>query len=471
MDKSVKKNFFFAFGAQSVSLASSLMMTFVAPSLVGVKSFAYWQLFLTYVSYVSITRIGINDGLYLRLGGKNYKDLDFKLLSCERRIFITFQFVVACFLGLIVCLQDIEYDRKFVLIVCVLCIIIVNANGYLIYILQSVNLTSIYSISVILQNTTWFIAIGIIIFLKIYDFKIIIYMYVLGHVLAGIYLAYNAKEIVKWKRASYKEAFNDIIKNIKCGIQLMISTYASSFTVASCRLIVDMAWGVEVFGFFSFSLTLANVFLTFISQISIIVFPALRRIPNNRIKTVYIYLNDILSIILPIVMLGYFPIMLLINYFLNQYSQSLTYLPIFLPICVFDGKMQMLCSSFFKSMRRETALLFINVGTLINSIFIGLLGAFYVKNISFVAIGILVIIGLRSIVSELLLAKWMNVCIYKELIQEILLIILFVIGCYTFKPVDIFWGYGIIYLIYLIINRKRIKNILNMRKDKKDDCR
>ena len=50
MNKMVIKNFFYAFGAQLVSLAASLILTFIAPALLGVEQFAYWQLFLTYVT-------------------------------------------------------------------------------------------------------------------------------------------------------------------------------------------------------------------------------------------------------------------------------------------------------------------------------------------------------------------------------------------------------------------------------------
>ena len=104
MNKTVIKNFFFAFGAQIVSLSASLLITFVTPALIGREEFAYWQLFLTYVTYVNITRLGINDGLYLRLGGKRYEELDFALLSHERQIYIGYQTIVALiFAGIMFC--------------------------------------------------------------------------------------------------------------------------------------------------------------------------------------------------------------------------------------------------------------------------------------------------------------------------------------------------------------------------------
>lgn len=464
MNRTVIKNFFYAFGAQVVSLLASLLITFFAPAFIGVKQFAYWQLFLTYVTYVNITRLGINDGLYLRLGGKRYEDLDFDLLSHERQVYIGYQTIIALIFSIIVFLLSVSSDRKFVLLSCAICIIIVNANGYLIYILQAVNLTSIYSTSVVLQNLTWFIAAAIICFGKVYSYKVIIVMYICGHMCAGIYLMYHAKEIVRHKYVKIGLVIKDIKENVKCGIKLMIATYAGSLIVSSVRMIVDASWGVEVFGVFSFSLTLSNVFLTFISQVSIVVFPALRRVQVNEQQKVYVMLRNGLSLILPLVMAGYLPIVIIVQWFLPQYSDSLAFLPMFLPICTFDGKMQMLCSSFFKSLRKENTLLKINVITLMLSMIVALLGSFIVKDINFVALGILGVVAFRSIVSEVILAKYMDCIIYKDLMQEILMVLLFVLGALYLKPFIMFIIYTIAYIGYLVVNRNKVKQLVALKR-------
>lgn len=463
MNKVVIKNFFFAFGAQVVSLSASLLITFFAPALIEREEFAYWQLFLTYVTYVNITRLGISDGLYLRLGGKRYEELDFELLSHERQIYVCYQAIIALIFAGLIYFSSISPDRKFVLLACAACIVIVNANGYLIYILQAVNLTSIYSTSVVLQNMTWFIAVGIICFGRILSYKVIVIMYVCGHLCSSVYLMYHAKEIVKHKYIKLGRVLTDIKENIKCGIKLMIATYAGSLIISSVRMIVDASWGVEVFGVFSFSLTLSNVFLTFISQVSIVVFPALRRVPVNRQKKVYIMMRNALSLILPLVMAGYLPIVLIVHQFLPQYIDSLAFLPMFLPICTFDGKMQMLCSSFFKSLRKENTLLKTNLFTLLLSMVVALTGCFIVKNINFVAVGILVVVAFRSIISELILAKEMKCTIYKDLTMEILMVVLFIVGATRLRPMTMFVVYAIIYVMYLLINMKKVNELVHLR--------
>lgn len=460
MNKEVIKNFFYAFGAQIVSLLASLVITFLSPGLIGREQFAYWQLFLTYVTYVNITRLGVNDGLYLRLGGKRYEDLEFDLLSHERQVYICYQLVIAVLFAIGVLTFSNSPDRIFVLLACAICIVVVNANGYLIYILQAVNRTSVYSTSVVIQNLTWFVAVGIIYFGQVLSYKVIIIMYVCGHICSSLYLMYHAKEIVKHKYVKIQSVFYDIKENIKCGIKLMIATYAGSLIVSSVRMFVDVAWGVEVFGVFSFSLTLSNVFLTFISQTSIVVFPALRRVRPDAQKQVYMKLRNGLSLILPLVMAGYLPIVFIVHRFLPQYIDSLTFLPMFLPICTFDGKMQMLCSSFFKSLRMENTLLNINVFTLVMSVGVALLGCYGIKDINFVAIGILVVVAVRSIISEIILAKKMNCSIYRDLVLEIMMVVVFVTGAVSLTPTVMFILYGVIYLLYLAINKNKLRDLL-----------
>lgn len=227
-------------------------------------------------------------------------------------------------------------------------------------------------------------------------------------------------------------------------------------------MIIDASWGVEVFGYFSFSLTLANVFLTFINQVSIAVFPALRRVKSEKQQDAYYLMRNILSLLLPIVMLGYFPITIIVHLILPQYEQSLVYLPVFLPICTFDGKMQMMCTTFFKSLRKETMLLWINLCTLVGSIALACVGAFLIRNVEFVAYSILIVIALRSVVSELILGHMMKNNIRHELIQEIGLVAIFVVLTKFFSAAYMFVIFGIIYIIYLRSNRVRVKKIVQM---------
>ena len=453
-------NVFYAVGAQVVSLLASLVVSFIAPKLIDVSNYAFWQLFLFYVTYVNITRLGLLDGLYLRLGGKKYKDLNHARLGNEWLLFVIYQCIVASILFVIVIFSQMEPDRKFVFGMCCLCMVIINSNNFFSYILQSVNQTKKFSISVIIQNLIWFVAVAIIVCFKIYSYKVIVICYTVGHILAGIYLSHFTKEIWHVKHNEIKDTLNDIKLNIGCGIFLMISSYAGNLIIGSSRMIIDGAWGVETFGYFSFSLTLANFFLTFINQISLVLFPTLKSMKNDKQLETYSMVRDLLGLVLPGVLIGYLPISILIKLWLPQYIPSLDYLMFFLPICTYDGKMQMLCSTYFKVLRKERLFMFINVTTMIFSALLATIGCYVVKNIYFVAICILLVIAIRSIVSEIILARMMKKNIIIKLVEENLLVLIFILVTNIFNMYIASIIYISIYIIYLRINKNIIRKMV-----------
>lgn len=75
-----------------------------------------------------------------------------------------------------------------------------------------------------------------------------------------------------------------------------------------------------------------------------------------------------------------------------------------MPLLVFDGKMNMLCSTYFKVYNDTNHLLFFNCMALVVSLLLSCFGAYVIGSIEFVVCGLLAAIMLRSIFSERYLA-------------------------------------------------------------------
>ena len=65
-----------AFGSNLLALAVSLIVTLLLPKLLGITDYGFWQLYVFYVGYVGVLQFGWSDGIYLRLGGKQYASLN-----------------------------------------------------------------------------------------------------------------------------------------------------------------------------------------------------------------------------------------------------------------------------------------------------------------------------------------------------------------------------------------------------------
>ena len=446
--------------AQAVSLFTSVLVSFFAPKVLGMQSFGYWQLFLFYVTYVNISRLGVIDGIYLRIGGREYNRLDYALYSSEWKVFAFGQMVFAIGFALFSVMSSPEGDRLFVLLACSVCILIINSNNYFGYILLAVYRTKEYSISVILQNATWFIAILFVCVFRVDEYKILIVSYVFGHVLAGIFLMFRSREIAFCPALEIRKAVLEILKDARIGIKLMVSTYVSVLMLGVTRFVVDGRWGIEAFSVFSLALSLTNFALQFISQAGMVLFPALRRVDEDKLKDMYEWARDGLSIGFPIVLLLYIPIKVLLSVWLPQYEDSFYFMGLLLPLCLYDGKMQMLYVTYMKVLRQEKALMIINLFSLMASIAWSLVGAYLLNDLSSISLGLVVIIAARSMLADGYLVRLLGGGVGRVAISECALSAAYLM-CVVFLP-DVICLFASIalYGIFLLCNLGRAKELI-----------
>lgn len=454
------KNIIYAFSAQAISLCMSVLMSLIVPKLLGVQEYSYWQLFLFYSSYAGFCHLGFNDGLYLRLGGQTYKQLDKRLISTQIKIMMLFQIIISALIAIFSFTLIDDSNRTFVITCAAIYLIIYNLSGCVNYIFQAVNQTKIFSISTMIDRTFFIAAVLIMLFVKVDSFKYFIVLYLIARSISLLYCVIKGKELIFSRLYNIKEAFHEIWVNISVGIKLMIANIASMLILGIGRQITDMVWGIEAFGKFSFSLSLTNFFLLFISQVSMVLFPALRRSSEKELKGFYNIARTSLGLLLPIVFIAYEPIKLLLEMWLPQYGESIRYLALLLPLCTFDGKMSLLCNTYFKVLRKEKMLLYVNIMSMIISLCLSFVGAYLLKNIYFIVVSMIISIAIRSIVSEIYLAKLMNSRVIFSITTEVILAGVFMITAWFMKPIPACMIFIFAYIVFLIINKNKVKYLI-----------
>ncbi len=455
MDRELKKtalsNLLYSFFAQGVSMCLSIMMSLLIPKLLGIEDFGYWQLFLFYINYVGFFHFGITDGMYLKTGGVKYEDLDKKNISTQFYMLLCIQIMILMFILFLLNIYSIDNTRKIILTSTGVYMIIANLNWYLGYVFQATNLVKVYSVSVIIDKIFFLIFIIMALFFKINNILIYIPVFIFTTMCALFFSIFKSKDIIFTKPYPIVKSLRITLESAKIGIKLTISSVSSLLILGVGRFIVDKAWGIESFSKFSLALSLTNFFLLFISQISIVLFPALRRVDKEVSKKIYNKFNLYLDALLPIIYVLYIPIKIFLTKWLPQYSQSLLYLAILLPICIFDGKTQMLNNTYFKVLRKENTLLKINLFSTAISIILSLVSVFILKNINLVIIGILIAVCIRSIIGEIILSKEMKLSVnIKQLLYNITFSALFVIYSLIFSNSIAFMLTIISYIIYSV---------------------
>lgn len=453
-----KKNLFFAFFAQIISLASSLFMTLIVSKIISVEQYSYWQLFLFYAGYVGLGLMGINDGIYLRIGGKSYENLKYRDIGAQFKIVVIMELFFS-FLVIILSFLVKNNDRAFVVFMTAIYLLFNNITNFLSSILQAVNRTYQFSISVILERTIFFLLLFFFTLKKCISYQSIIIIYIFAKLFALIYSLIYTREFSFQNVKINIEDIKDLFINVKIGIVLLISSLAGSLIIGISRIMIDDFWGVTQFGKVSFALLLTNFFLQFINQIGMVLFPALRTITKEKQLEIYIKIRPILSWILTAILIGYIPICEFLKVWTPNYIDSLKYLTITMLICIYDGKMQLLLSTYMKVLRKERQLMIINCIMLILS-FITCYTATYILN-DFILLLIVMTfsVGLRSMVTELYVNRILSINHNKYIIFENLLSLVFVFSTYCIGGIESLMLYTFLYLFYLFCCKKELRDL------------
>ena len=455
------KDIALAFLSQGISVLSSMVLSLLLPKLLGVREYGYWQLLIFYMSYAGFLHFGLNDGLYLENGGKTRSSIDKKSVNSQFAISILFQGVMAIAVFLIAMTGPFEKERALVLTIFSVSFLLTNASSLLGFVFQAMNETPLFSFSSVIETLSLFIIfIGLMLF-RIDYVGPYLFAYLISKIARLGFCLYHARDFIRSGLYNPKRSVGMSLHSINIGSKLMISNIMSQLILGSVRFFTDANWGIEVFSIVSFSISITSLFLTFLSQVSMVFFPNLKQASEGNRKNVFLIMRDGLDLMLPAVYVLFGPIVVVLTLWLPQYARSLELFSILFPICVFDGKMDIVGTTFFKVLRREKQLLKINVIAFLASFLVTLVGTYLFHSVELTLAGVMLILGFRSTYSEFKISKLLNVKSTRLGILALCLSAAFVLIAQVANPLSTSLIICIVYLGYLFFNRNELQNVLH----------
>lgn len=396
-DISLKRNFSYAFAAQGVALAVGCITNLILPRVLGAEDFSWWQLFTFYATYIPCLALGINDGVYLRYGGKDKSQLDPAALRSQFWVGAAFQLVLAAALGALMGLAVADPQRRAVLLGALAYFWLYSCHNHLGYLFQARGETDVYSRSVIWSKGAYLAGQCLLLGAGTAGVADLMALYIGSAGLGFLYLWARIRGEFRGAGLRFALGAAECRRSAGAGISLMVSNLCAMLVLGVGRQVVDLRWGVLAFGQISFSLTLINFGLTFLSQVSMVLFPALRRVSGDQQAVYCRRLEEGLYLLLPWIYVLALPGRALLEWWLPEYRQSLAWLPLVLPICYFDCKMNLLGNTFLKVLNRQTQLLKINLATILASLALSAAGAWVLDSMVWVVLGMAASIALRSV--------------------------------------------------------------------------
>ncbi len=450
------KNFSYTFTSNIISLVISTLIVVVIPKLIGIEMYGYWQLYIFYSSYVGFMHFGWNDGVYLRYGGKEYEKLDKDKFFSQFYMLLISQLIIGVLVYLASSMFNLGYDKRFIIQMTAICLVLNNVRGMLTFLLQATNRFKEYAKITILDRLLYVIFIVVFLLAHIRDYRFMIVADLLGKGFSLAYAMMLNKSIVIQSIKKFKLNFMETWLNISAGIMLMFSSIASMLIIGIVRFGIERGWDVGVFGKVSLTLSISNLFMTFINAIGLILFPLLRRTDKKRYPELYTTMRTMLMPALLGILLLYHPIRLVLSTWLPQYTDSLLYMAILFPISIYEGKMSLLIITYLNTMRKEREMLAINLITLVISVTTTLITTVWLGNLEAAILTIPILLAVRSIIAEIYLTKLLGISVMKDILFELGMSAIFIGSGWFFHNYMTFVIYGGAYVLYLLMKRKQI---------------
>lgn len=450
------KNISYAVTSNLVNLLVSLFTSLIIPRFIGVESFAFWQLYLFYSLYIGVLHFGWNDGIYLRYGGKKMSELNGILFRDQ---FISLFIVQLIFAGILVFIAfdlKVNVNRSYVVGMVALNIILTNLRWMLIYIFQATNQIKEYAKVLIIERGIYGVFLACIILFGYKGFKLLLWADAAGKLVSLLFALFFCRELIFKNKGFYQFRFDEIFKNIKVGVKLMIANLASNFTIGVVRLGIERTWDVITFGKISLTISAANLMIVFINSVGIVLFPMLKQLETNKQSQVYMLIRSFISPILLLLLLVYFPLKEVLLIWLPKYSDSLQYLTFVFPMFVFEAKMALLINTYLKALRKEKWLLKFNLLSLFISGLLTVTFTLIYKNLDLLMSSIVFVIAFRAIISELYLASQLRINVGKQIILECLFVFVFTVLTWFFNNTLLNSLLSIIIVLNFVMNRDKV---------------
>jgi hypothetical protein len=293
------------------------------------------------------------------------------------------------------------------------------------------------------------------------DYHIIVLADVLAKTLAFIVSILWCRDIVFAKPANIVVGLRECVQNISVGIKLLFANIASMLITGIVRWGIEQKWDVATYGKISFSLSVSQFLLTFISAVALVLYPTLRRIEEENLPRIYKKIRN--SLMLPLLgcMILYYPVEIVLSQWLPQYAESMRYMAILFPLCIFAAKMSLLIQTYMNVFRLEKKMLIVNVVGVAIAVITTIISVFIMENLTAAVVSIVINQVVRCLLAEYALTKQIQIDVKKNNLYEIALTVVFIISNWYIGGWIGVGVYTAVFVLYCIVERRQFVDLVS----------
>ncbi len=342
-------------------LVVGILNGFFLPMVFSIEGYALFRTFTLYATYAVVFSFGLTDGLYLILGGKEESKID--VSKTKAYYFFLIKLQAAIFVVLFILSYLILKDTALIFF------------SFFIMPLQLIHFFRLYyralgefdkysSLQIVLVVLELLNTLFIVFYFKSDNPNLFITFKILNHIIVAVlftiifYRNHKDAKTVKLERVDY-------YKVMKSGFIVLMADMAAALMFSLDRWFVMIFFSKQEFAYYSFAVSILNLFLVFITSITNIFYSYI----SKRIKDCkYIKnLKNYVLIVSSFFPLGYFLLKFIIETYLLKYVDALEVLWILVLMLPFISVVNVLYVNLYKAsksikiyLKRMIVMLFIS---------------------------------------------------------------------------------------------------------------
>lgn len=335
-------------------MLAGVLVGFLLPKLIGVTDYGYYKTFSLYISYVGLFHFGLEDGIYLIYGGKNFNDLDKR----KFRFYCSFLMLLEAAISVVfigISLAAVRGDLRFIFLCVAVYLFTINIGNFYQFISQ---ITSRFTELTVIGLTRSFLTIAsVAVMWLLYryapngvNYKIFIIFTVGISCLTMFVYMFLYRKLTFGKTIGWKEGRADLRLFIKVGLPLMVANLCSTLILTIDRQFVNVLFDTDTYAVYAFAYNLLALITTATSAVSVVLYPMMKQTTSEHLMSNYSKLIAIVLVCVSGCLLVYFPLCPFIRWFLPQYESALPIFRIILPGLVITSAITIVMHNYYKTL-------------------------------------------------------------------------------------------------------------------------
>lgn len=338
--------------SHGLTLLASILAGFIIPKVLGVAGYGYLKTYTLYASYGALLHLGFADGILLQFAGREYVRLDHRQIRTYTCFFAFFQLTVGM-LVVLFSLLCLPRQYRLIGIMVGINLTLANMTTYYQFLSQATQRFTELSVRNVLAAVLKVAAVCLFYLAYRASHRTVSYEFYIGalNLIAALLLGWyimTYRDITFGPRDPLRKRKRDIRQLFSKGIWLTLGYQTASLVLIVDRQFVSAFYNVETYAQYAFAYNVVTQLTALIGAASAVLFPTLKTMKRESAIRYFPSVMAITTVIAAGVLIGFFPIQVVVTCWLTNYAVAVEYLRIVMPTILLSGGITVGMFTFYK---------------------------------------------------------------------------------------------------------------------------